>query len=231
MLYKYETHSHTCETSKCATIPGAELARYYKSLGYTGLIVSDHFFNGNTTVPRDLPWEERVALFCAGYDAAKAEGDKIGLDVFFAWEYSFAGTDYLIYGLDRDWLLAHPDQLNWKLRDYMDKVREDGGLVIHAHPFREAGYIEQIRLTPWAVDGVEVINAAREPDTNRRAEWYARDYGLLMSAGSDNHSGKCRKLAGVYLPERIQHMRDFVRLLREGKHEIFYDRYEDGIRM
>ena len=48
---RYETHSHTSETSRCSHISGAELAEFYKSLGYTGLFITDHFFNGNTTVP------------------------------------------------------------------------------------------------------------------------------------------------------------------------------------
>ena len=58
------------------------MAVKYKEEGYTGIIVTDHFFNGNTTVPRDLPWEERVELFCKGYENAKAKGDEIGLDVY-----------------------------------------------------------------------------------------------------------------------------------------------------
>ena len=232
MLYKYETHSHTAETSKCSRISGAELARFYKENGYAGLIISDHFFNGNTLVPRDLPWKERVEQFERGYLAAKEEGDRIGLDVFFAWEYSVQGNDFLIYGLGRDWLLAHPDQMEWKYRDYMTRVREDGGMVIHAHPFREAAYIDHIRLIPRECDGVEIINASMSADVNRRAEWYAREYGLVMSAGSDNHSGRREMLAGVYLPERIASMADFCRLVKDGQAEIFADRYDaDGNRL
>ena len=64
--YKYETHSHTSETSKCSLADGASLAKYYASLGYTVLFITDHFFNGNTTVSPELPWEERVELFCRG---------------------------------------------------------------------------------------------------------------------------------------------------------------------
>ncbi|MCI8389036.1 MAG: histidinol phosphatase [Clostridiales bacterium] len=228
MRYKYETHSHTSETSKCSKIPGAELARFYKSLGYTGLFITDHFFNGNTIVPRDLEWKERVERFEAGYLAAKAEGDKIGLDVFFGWEYTIGGNDFLIYGLDREWLLANPDQLEWKLRDYMSKARADGALVIHAHPFREAGYIELIRLIPRDVDGVEVINSSMTDEVNARADWYADSYRLLRSAGSDNHVGKRSRLGGVYLPERIKCEADFVQLMKAGQCEIFMDEYDEN---
>ena len=231
MHYKYETHSHTAQTSKCASITGSELAKFYKSLGYTGLFITDHFFNGNTTVPRDLEWTERVRLFRAGYLDAKSEGDRLGLDVFFAWEYSWGGNDFLIYGLDEEWLLKNSDQLSLKPREYMKKVREDGGLVIHAHPFREAGYIESIKLIPRDVDGVEVINASRTDQENSAAFWYAKNYELLLSAGSDNHSGYREKLSGVYLPERISDTKDFVRLMKEGKAEIFFDRYEEGKRL
>lgn len=227
-MFKYETHAHTSETSKCSKISGAELARFYKSLGYTGIFITDHFFNGNTTVPRELDWQERVERFEAGYLAAKAEGERIGLDVFFGWEYSIAGNDFLIYGLDRDWLLVNPDQLSWKLRDYMSKARADGGMVIHAHPFREAGYIELIRLIPRDVDGVEVVNSSMKPEVNARADWYADSYELLKSAGSDNHVGKRELLAGVYLPERIKSAQDFCRLMKAGAGEIFVDRYDEA---
>ena len=39
--------------------------------------------NGNTTVPKDPPWEIKVELFCRGFENAYEEGRKIGLDVFF----------------------------------------------------------------------------------------------------------------------------------------------------
>ncbi|MGN1127374.1 MAG: histidinol phosphatase [Candidatus Flemingiibacterium sp.] len=232
MLYKYETHAHTSQSSKCSRITGSELARFYKSLGYAGLFVTDHFFNGNTTIPRELDWEERVGLFELGYLDAKAEGDRIGLDVFFGWEYSWGGNDFLIYGLGADWLLANPDQLSLRPREYMQKVRADGGLVIHAHPFREAGYIESIKLIPRDVDGVEVINSSRPESENSPAFWYAKNYNLLRSAGSDNHVGKRELLAGVYLPEKIATSQDFVNLLKDGRAEIFCDRYDaDGKRL
>ena len=56
MPYTYETHLHTCRASLCGKSEGSEHVRYYKELGYTGIFVTDHFFGGNTAVPRDLPW-------------------------------------------------------------------------------------------------------------------------------------------------------------------------------
>ena len=53
MFYKYETHLHTSEVSKCAHNTGAEMARAYKKAGYTGIFVTDHFFNGNCAIPEN----------------------------------------------------------------------------------------------------------------------------------------------------------------------------------
>ena len=73
-MFKYETHLHTSETSRCGKSSGAEHVRQFAEHGYAGIFVTDHFFNGNTTVPAELPWEERVALFLRGYEAAAEEG-------------------------------------------------------------------------------------------------------------------------------------------------------------
>ena len=203
MGYIYETHCHTSQTSKCGSITGADLAAFYKSVGYTGIVVTDHFLNGNTTVPRDLPWDERVELFAAGFRDAKKKGDEIGLDVFFGWEFSAGGgTDFVTLGLDLDWLHAHPDCDKLHINDYADLVHECGGYVIHAHPFREANYIPMIRLVPRKVDAVE-INACRTAFENRLAAQYAENYELPLSYGSDNHCGALKQLASLTVEKKI----------------------------
>ena len=116
--YLYETHLHTSEGSACASNTGAEMVRAYKKAGYTGLIVTDHFFYGNTAIDRKLPWEEWVTAFCKGYENAKEEGDRIGLQVFFGWESGYEGTEFLIYGLDKEWLLQHPEIKDATIEDH-----------------------------------------------------------------------------------------------------------------
>lgn len=157
--YLYETHMHTSEASACAGSTGAQMARAYKEAGYTGIIVTDHFFYGNTSVDRSLPWEEWVRRFCLGYEHAKAEGERIGLSVFFGWEACYEGTEFLVYGLDQAWLLAHPQIKDASIEEQYALVHEGGGIISHAHPFREEDYIPEIRLFPEYVDAVEGVNA------------------------------------------------------------------------
>src|SRR5690554_4993817 len=118
--HKYETHAHTSESSTCAKITAKELVHFYKNRGFSGICVTDHFLNGNTTAPRSLPWAERIELFCGGYENACVEGRKTGLDVFFGWEYTYKATDFLTYGLDKEWLLDHPELLDLSLEEYCD---------------------------------------------------------------------------------------------------------------
>jgi len=219
----YELHAHTSETSRCARISGSELVRFYHSLGYHGICITDHFFNGNTVVPVDIPWKERVEQFCKGYYAAKNEGEKLGMDVFFGWEYSYHGTDFLTYGLDEQWLLEHPDVLDYRVPEYCDIVHSYGGFIAHAHPFREAGYIEMIRLLPRHVDAVETLNACRTDFENHMADVYADAYGHLKIAASDNHSGPLPRLCAMSFPRKMHSIHDIITGIKQGeaKFKIF----------
>ena len=64
--YRYEIHCHTSEASKCGRLAAADLVRLYKKIGYTGVIITDHFFNGNCAISNDIPWTQRLDLFSKG---------------------------------------------------------------------------------------------------------------------------------------------------------------------
>ncbi len=221
--YKYETHAHTAEVSKCGRIMAAELIQVYKEYGYSGICITDHFLNGNTTVPGELPWEERIELFCRGYENAYQEGKRIGTDVFFGWEYSYQGTDLLTYGLNKEWLLDHSEVVRIDVNEYCDLVHKYGGFIVHAHPFREADYIAMIRLLPRKVDAVEIDNACRTDFENRLAEEYADNYKLLKTAGSDNHTGKLNRFSGLQLSRPLKSVDDMINAIKDGKADLFSD--------
>ncbi len=202
-MYKYETHMHTMEASACAHSTGADMADKYKAEGYTGIIVTDHFFNGNTAVPRNLPWEERIDLYCKGYENAKKRGDEIGLDVFFGIEYGDGGSDFLVYGLDKNWLKKNDYILDIELTGFLELARHSGGIVFQAHPFRDYGYIRSTTHAPHFVDGIEAYNASHlDPAFNDRAKQYAGWYDLPITAGSDAHDTIDRWFGGGVLSER-----------------------------
>lgn len=225
--YLYETHLHTTEGSACAHNTAEELVYAYKEAGYTGIMVTDHFYRGNCAIDRNMAWEDWVEAYCKGYENAKAAGDKIGLQVFFGWEESHQGTDFLIYGLDKNWLKQHPELKEVTIEEQYQLVHNAGGMVIHAHPYREAWYIPEIRLYPESIDGVEVFNAShygRVPEEDGRsaydiqAEEYAEKYHLPRTGGSDIHSTNLL-YGGIAFARKLTDVKDYMKavLAREGQ--------------
>ena len=215
MGYLYETHLHTSQSSACASSRGAEFISRYRDLGFAGIMVTDHFFNSNTTFDRRRGWSEWVASFCSGYEDARNEGERQGLDVFFGWEETFDGDDYLIYGLDKAWLLEHPEMIRWTREEQFREVHCSGGCVVHAHPFRQHKYIRTIMLAPCLVDSVEAANAGNKDAVyDAQALEYARILGISAVAGSDTHSienmDRNGGPYGIEVPEQFSSINDYV---------------------
>lgn len=218
-MYSYELHCHTSESSKCGKCTAADMVRVYKKLGYSGIFITDHFFNGNTSVPDDLPWRDRVDAFCKGYENALVKGKEIGIDVFFGWEYCFGGTDFLTYGLSKEWLYDHSECLELSVKEYCALVHQSGGIIIHAHPFRESAKayaIEMIRLMPRDVDGVESFNANMSDFQNDFASYYAKAYGLKEVAGTDNHRGEVARYTSAVFEHKLCDASDFIKSFKNG---------------
>ena len=221
-MYKYETHLHTSPVSKCARAGVREVLEFYKSLGYEGIFLTNHFLDGNINVDWNLPHEGRRDFYFSDYEQALELSEEIGIKVFLGVEISYAGTDFLIYGLDKAWYLAHPEIMQMSKKKELAFLMEEGALVIQAHPFRESGHIDHIRLFPRSVHGIEIINSSRPDFENDLARQYADNYGLLYFAGSDNHIGsKHARLAGVATDTPIVDETDFIERVKSGKIEIF----------
>lgn len=191
-MYKYETHVHTAEVSKCGKTYGKDYIKIFKEMGYDGIFITDHFYHGNCLVERDLSWVEFVNEYCKGFEACKEEGDKQGLKVFFGIEESFIedSIDYLVYGIDKDFLIKHPELRNADRKEFVKIMHEAGAIIVRAHPFRDANYIRQITLTPDEADATELINVHQKPICNVFAKQYIEKFGLKITCGSDIHSLK-----------------------------------------
>ena len=221
-MYKYETHLHTSPVSKCAIASVRESLEFYKSLGYDGVFITNHFIQGNMTKPEGASYEELIEFYFSDYEAGLAMSEEIGIKVFCAVEISYRGTDFLVFGLDKDWYLSHPEILTMQFSDELNLMRESGAFISQAHPYREAGYINHIRLFPRCIDAVEVINSSRNKFENDMAAHYADAYGLLKTAGSDNHSASSRKmLAGIECDEPIESVSDFIEKIKSGRTSVF----------
>ena len=221
-MYRYETHLHTLPASKCARASIRENLEFYKSLGYAGVFITNHFIDGNLAIDRSLPFEERINFYFADYEEAKRIGDEIGIAVFDGVEMSYKGTDFLVYGLHKGWFLQHPEIEGMKKTEELQLLMDAGALIIQAHPYREASYIDHIRLFPRHVHGVEVCNATQSDFRNGMARIYADAYELVHFAGSDNHrAGGAPRLAGMESETPIEDEQDFIRRVLDGSMKPF----------
>lgn len=226
--YLYETHLHTSQGSACARCTGAEMALAAKEYGYTGIFVTDHNWGGNTTVDIELPWNEWIERYSEGYRDAKRKGDEIGLDVFWGMEAAFTGTEFLIYGMSPEQFIANPQVRHGDIPELYATVKNAGGFMVHAHPYREEVYIPKIRLFPELVDGVEGINAThtnvlstghKDPMYDEKAIAYANEHKLPMTAGSDIHSTALLG-GGMAFRRRLESSQDFVKAVLSGEDYI-----------
>lgn len=229
--YFYETHSHTKEASACGVWSIEEAIKCHKDFGYTGMILTNHFYYGNTCVDRKLPWSEWVRRFCEPYNRGLEYAKKLDFQLMFGWESCYDGTEFLIYGLDENWLTEHPQIRDASIPEQYELVHGSGGIVIHPHPFRVEDYIPEIRLFPDDVDGIELYNACHnsplgsahfQADADPQAKEYAAAHPrFVFTAGSDAHHPPIygggmvfdHKLADIHEFCKLVLKKDYVELL------------------
>ena len=213
---------HTLPVSRCARYSVRENLEFYRSLGYDGIFITNHFLDGNINIDKSLPYEEKVEFYFSDYYEALKLSQEIGIKVFLGVEISYRGTDFLIYGLDKEWFLAHPEIMDMKKSEELPFLASHGALVIQAHPYRQDRHIDHIRLFPHCIEGVETVNACRTELENRMADIYADAYGFVKTAGTDNHIGsRITHLAGMESDTPLTDEADFIRRVRNGEMEIF----------
>lgn len=221
-MYIYETHCHTDLISRCSRFSPSDIVDFYVKNGYTGVFITDHFINGNCVdaLRGDaISYADKIRGFCKGYKRVKEIASE-RLQVFFGFEYSYKGTDVLVYGWDEKKLLSVPEIMEMSMREFINFANENDAFTVQAHPFREARYIDHIRLYP-EVMGIEVYNAQRDERTNRLAEVYAAEYNKIKLSGTDNHSLGTVLLGGMAFTEKLKDDFDFIEKMKGDKGVLY----------
>ena len=218
MKYTYEVHLHTDESSACGKTPAREYIPYYRDQGFAGIVVTDHFYgNPSYVADRSASWPAQVDAYCRGYEEALDEGIRRGFPVFFGIEQKFDDDECLIYGPDKDWLLAHPDVHAWTRRRMLDEVEKIGGCIVLAHPFRVRDYVSKISLN-ICVHAVEAFNRGNLPQDDIYGLAFAEYGDYPVTAGSDMHLIEPgRELYGVVFDEPWEDIFSYARAIRERK--------------
>jgi len=210
--YKIETHCHTSEVSSCSHVTAGELVRLYKNIGYDAINVSDHFLYSKICTEKGS-LEKQIDWYMSGYRAAKVEGDRIGLKVYFAIELRFTENinDYLVFGVTRETLMHAREIFEMGPEKFYKFCQANKMLFYQAHPFR-AG---MTRPDPRFLDGMEGYNMhPGQRSRNDLASEYALRVGLLMLSGSDCHNTHQAGTGGIWtrtLPKDGSELRDLIK--------------------
>ncbi len=221
-MFKYEMHMHS---SPCSG-GGAPIERHIEMLknkGFSGGVITNHFFRGDTKIDRTLPWADFVDAYNEDYERGKKKARLYDLDLHFGIEEHIGGgKEILVYGITPDFLYRHPELASAGVSDYALAVHKAGGLVFQAHPFRDRWYIsdpgpiDDIRL----IDGIEVFNFGNINDENEKAKEFAEENGLRTIAGSDAHGPLDAGRTGILSPVRIRTEKELVSVLISGNYKL-----------
>ena len=222
-IYKYEMHVHTCPCSG----GGNDIREHIDDLiakGYTGMVVTNHFYAGDNRIDRELPWAEFVDAYRQDYLYGLEYAKTVGFDLLFGLEENVGyGREILIYGITPELIESHPELKRASAEKYAEVVHAAGGLVYQAHPYRARDYIRN----PFPLecldllDGIEVYNAGNEPEWNESARIFAEERGIACIAGSDGHKIGTAGRAGIATRERIACNDDLVRILKNNEYTVF----------
>lgn len=220
-MFKIETHLHTNIASACGQLTPRQIVDGYVAAGYSGLILTDHY-NRDTFAFLNVDLKgsgDMLGKFLEGYHQLSVEGQRAGLKIYRGAEVRFDGSwnDYLLYGYHDD-LLKDPESVfTMGVEQFYERVKADGALLIHAHPYRNGGE----PTSAAALDGVEVINANHNQNNrNELALSFALQNGLLQTSGSDCHHESHIGTGGILVEHLPENDAELVALLRSGNYAL-----------
>lgn len=157
-------HIHTTFSS-CSKISIYEALVTAIDRGLTGIAITDH----DTT---------------EGALKANQIQSKYEIQVFIGCEVTSLEGHILAYGVS--------ERLPIKLHaeDVIDRIHSLGGVVVAAHPFRNAESSLNNKIFELDLDGVEVFSHVPKRSVNREARSAAIELGVAQIGGSDAHESR-----------------------------------------
>jgi len=191
---KIDLHVHTREGSPCAHASADEMIRAAIDCGLDGLVITDH----DRLIPR-----ERLAYLNAKYAPFRLWG---GVEI------TTRGEHVLVLGTHDKRL----EQTWWTYRDLHTFVRERGGFLAVAHPFRFNRARIEADIDRCPPDALEVYSLNTPRSAVPRIEDIAARLNLPLLSNSDaHHSGDVGSYYNL-LRREPEDVDALVGMLKEG---------------
>jgi hypothetical protein len=103
------------------------------------------------------------------------------------------------------------------LKAFSAFARENGLLLVQAHPFRN----RMVMVNPRLLDGVEVFNGHNDHESkNYLANELANRYGLIKTSGSDFHHPTSDTAGGIITDTPVTSIPQLMKILRSGDYTL-----------
>ena len=218
--FKYDTHTHTAETSNCGVLSASELVNLYSAQGYDGIVVTDHMSEDFiSTLDCKDDWNACVDRFLYGYRNAARRGAQVGLDVMLGAEVQFEvnNSEYLIYGIDEAFLRKNPFFYRLSPWEFFDRF-EDELLIIHAHPCRDGNK----PIFSECVHGIELVNCQQASKNNneKSVKLLKPDPNFHAFCGSDSHRIEDIGRGWMLFNERVSDSHAFHDAIKRNRYSL-----------
>ncbi len=197
-----DTHMHEMTYSKDSFLKLDEMVGIAREKGLGAICITDHDSMG-------------LKEYAAEYTKRTAFPIFVGIEFF-----SLQG-DIIAFGID-----DYPKE-RVSAQEFIDYVKERGGVCFAAHPFRnnKRGLEDNLRRVK-GLDGLEVLNGSTSPEACMTAALYARELGLFTLGSSDCHIPRKVGVCATYFPEEVHTMEEFLAAFKKGDMKPAY--YRDG---
>lgn len=215
---RFDMHCHTKEGSMDGKIPISEYIQTLKSMGFDGMLVTDHdSYNG----------------FRRYRDHLKGTIDRFV--VLKGIEYDTIDAGHILVILPEHVKLLLMECRGLPVRVLQDVVHRHGGILGPAHPCGERHLsitrTRAFRKNPDIMkqfDFLEGFNACESQESNLEARRLAFQYSLPMFGGSDSHHPDCVGTAYTDLSADITSESDLIAYIREKRTVTVGGEYYEG---
>ncbi len=217
-MFKTELHCHSLDISECARVNTSDIIEKFTASGYSTLVLSNHFNYGTMKFNKATNWADFIDKFVGAYEKLKRDAEG-RLNILLGAELRFNENinDYLLFGITKEFLLAHPEIFDLNPEKLYPILKENGILIVQAHPFRNGMTV----IRPTFLDGVEAFNGHTGHDSrNEIANAWADKYNLIKTSGTDFHYKDVPANAGILTKMEITSMPQLVDILKNGNYEL-----------
>lgn len=213
---RIDPHVHSNGVSLCSRVTCEELIDAKIELGYDGVVLTNHCQQWYYQPDEHKEWIRKfIAEYQRGRQYAKSRGFLflLGIEVSIS---NPAYSDWLLYGVTEKFLKEAGCLYELDQRSLFSLCRAHGVVMVQAHPLR------QRLLDTRYMHGIEINCTPGDLEKRETIERLAKEYGLMVTCGTDYHFFDRTYRGGILIPETVSDSEELAAYFRStDKTRIF----------